>query len=302
MSKTTRKPKASRFTFKDFETMFPTDDTCLDWLREHLYPEGIFCKKCEMVRKHHRVAARKSFSCDYCGHHVHPTAGTIFHKSSTSLRTWFHAIYLMASTRCGVSAKQIERQTGVTYKTAWRMFTQIRKLLKDDTGPLGGKVEMDETYMGGRRKYGTGRPMRGDKKKTMVVGMVERGGRVKALVGESHSGAVLLGMAQEYILPRSTVFTDELPSYDGLSAMPKGYVHHRIKHSARVYVVGDIHTNSVEGFWSLIKRGIGGVYHAVSQKYLQSYLDEYSFRYNYRNSEEAMFRIFLRQIAFGSPA
>lgn len=302
MSKTTRKPKADRFTFKDFEAMFPTDDACLDWLREHLYPEGIFCKVCQETRKHHRVAKRKSFSCDYCGHHVHPTAGTIFHKSSTSLRTWFHAIYLMASTRCGISAKQIERQTGVTYKTAWRMFTQIRKLLKDDTGPLGGKVEMDETYMGGRRKYGTGRPMRGDKKKTMVVGMVERGGRVKALVGDSHSGAVLLGMAQEYILPNTTVFTDELPSYDGLSVMPKGYVHRRIKHSARIYVVGDIHTNSVEGFWSLIKRGIGGVYHAVSQKYLQSYLDEYSFRYNYRNSEEAMFRIFLRQIAFGTPS
>src|SRR5207253_6295795 len=151
------------------------------------------------------------------GHHVHPTAGTIFHKSSTSLRTWFHAIYLMASTRCGVSAKQIERQTGVTYKTAWRMFHQIRKLLKDDTGPLSGQVEMDETYMGGRRKYGTGRPMRGDKKKTMVVGMVERGGRVKALVGESHTRKTLLGIAREYILPASTVFTDELDAYVGLS-------------------------------------------------------------------------------------
>src|ERR1700730_17677133 len=161
--------KAERFTFKDFERMFPTDDACLDWLRDHLYPEGIFCKLCQTTRKHHRVAARKSYSCDFCGHHVHPTAGTIFHKSSTSLRTWFHAIYLMASTRCGISAKQIERQTGVTYKTAWRMFTQIRKLLKDDTGPLGGQVEMDETYDGGKLKYGTGRPMRGDKKKTMVV-------------------------------------------------------------------------------------------------------------------------------------
>ncbi len=293
-----KKSKATRFTFKDFERMFPTDDACLDWLREHLYPEGIYCKLCRQVRKHHRVASRKSFSCDHCGHHVHPTAGTIFHKSSTSLKTWFHAIYLMASTRCGVSAKQIERQTGVTYKTAWRMFKQIRQLLEDKSGPLGGEVEMDETYFGGRRKYGVGRPMRGDKKKTMVVGMVERGGRVKAMTGNSHSGAVLLGLATEHILPATTVFTDELPSYDGLDYMPmKGYVHKRIKHSARVYVVGDIHTNSVEGFWSLIKRGIGGVYHAVSQKYLQSYLDEYSFRYNHRFSEDAMFQIFLGQIA-----
>jgi transposase len=174
------KPKMERFTFKKFEGMFPNDASCLEWLRNHLYPEGVHCKVCDRVTKHHRDAKRPSYSCDNCGHHVHPTAGTIFHKSSTSLKTWFHAIYLMASTRCGISAKQIERETGVTYKTAWRMFHQIRKLLQEDIGPLSGSVEMDETYMGGVRKYGTGRPMRGDKKKTPVVGVVERKGRAKA--------------------------------------------------------------------------------------------------------------------------
>ena len=186
MSKTTRKPRPERFTFKDFEQMFPTDEACLDWLLAHLYPQGVFCKTCGMNRKHHKIASRRSYSCDYCGHHVHPTAGTIFHKSSTSMRTWFHAIYLMASTRCGVSAKQIERQTGVTYKTAWRMFHQIRKLLKDQTGPLGGGtgVEMDETFIGGRRKYGAGRKLRSDKKNTsIVVGMAERSGRVVRVPG-----------------------------------------------------------------------------------------------------------------------
>lgn len=292
------KPKMERFTFKDFEGMFPDDAACLEWLRGHLYPNGVFCKLCKKVTKHHRDAKRPSYSCDNCGHHVHPTAGTIFHKSPTSLKTWFHAIYLMASTRCGISAKQIERETGVTYKTAWRMFHQIRKLLQEDIGPLGGSVEIDETYYGGVRKKGTGRPMRGDKKKTPIVGVVERRGRAKAFTLENLKGSTLLSIAQEHILPESTVYTDELPAYDGLSYMPSyGYNHRRIKHAAKVYVVGDIHTNCVEGFWSLIKRGIGGVYHQVSQKHLQSYLNEYSFRYNHRFDSVPMFETFLLQVA-----
>lgn len=301
MSKTTREYDQKRFTFTDFDRMFPDDDACLDWLRAHLYPNGIYCKVCKTTRKHHKVASRKSYSCDHCGHHVHPTAGTIFHKSSTSLKTWFHAIYLMASTRCGISAKQIERQTGVTYKTAWRMFKQIRMLLQDDSGPMGGAVEMDETYIGGRRrlqtKKGSGRPAPGDKTKKAVVGIVQRGGRAKAMTLDAVTGANLMGLATEHILPASIVYTDELHGYDGLSHTNRGYQHRRIKHSAKVYVVGDIHTNSVEGFWSLIKRGLSGVYHAVSHKYLQMYLDEYSFRYSNRFSTRPMFELFLNRVA-----
>lgn len=273
MKETNKSPKMERFTFKHLEAMFPDDASCLEWLREYLYPNGFYCKLCKKVTLHHRDAKRPSYSCDYCGHHVHPTAGTIFHKSPTSLKTWFHAIYLMASTRCGISAKQIERETGVTYKTAWRMFNKVRTLLQEDSGPLSGSVEMDETYFGGTRKYGTGRPMRGDKTKTPIFGMVERKGRVKAFTIENVSGAVLLSHAREHVLPESTVYTDEMASYDGIANIQRkdglgnaGYRHRRIKHSARVYVVGDIRTNSVEGFWSLIKRGIGGVYHQVSQK------------------------------------
>ncbi|MGQ0641463.1 MAG: transposase [Gemmatimonadaceae bacterium] len=134
-----------RFTLKDLDKTFPSDDACLDWLRDFLYPEGIHCKRCGKTTKHHRVVSRRSYSCDVCGNHVHPTAGTIFHKSSTSLKTWFHAIYLMASTKSGVSAKRIEAATGVTYKTAWRMATQIRSMLFADGAPLAGPVEMDET-------------------------------------------------------------------------------------------------------------------------------------------------------------
>jgi len=294
-----RKPAMKPYTIKDFQAQFSDDATCLEWLRNYLYPDGIYCVKCEAATKHHRVASRPSYSCDRCGHHVHPTAGTIFHKSPTPLTTWFYAIYLMASTRCGVSAKQIQRETGVTYKTAWRMFKQIRSMLEEGGNPLGGKgkaVEMDEAYMGGRRKGQSGRPMVGDKVKTPVVGMVERNGRVKALVADDVKGSTLLGMVREHVLPASTVFTDELNGYDGIKHMQRGYIHNRIHHSSKVYVVGETHTNTVEGFWSLVKSGIRGVYHSVGKGYLQSYLNEYSFRYNRRFDETPMFVSFLHQV------
>src|SRR5260370_31136682 len=147
-----KRTKMTRYTFKDFDKQFPPDDVSLEWLNDFLYPDGIFCEPCGKITIHHRVASRKSYSCQFCGHHVHPTADTIYHKSSTSLKTWFHAIYLMASTRCGISAKQLERETGVTYKTAWRMFKQIRTMLSEDCNPLSGQVEADETFIGGLSK------------------------------------------------------------------------------------------------------------------------------------------------------
>src|SRR5205807_3641376 len=236
-----RKPKMRKYTKKDFDRQFPDDATCLEWLKSYLYPDGVFCEKCNRITKHHRIASRPSYSCDYCGHHVHPTAGTIFHKSPTPLTLWFHAIYLMASTRCGISAKQIERETGVTYKTAWRMFKQIRSMLDEEppfSGPgshegrLTRKVEVDEAYFGGRRKGGAGRPMRGDKGgKVTVVGLAQRQGRVKAVIADDATASTLNGIVKEHVLSGSTVFTDEWPGYNGLEA--RGYRHHRINHSAK---------------------------------------------------------------------
>jgi transposase len=290
-------PKHLRLTVETFLERFPNDEACLEYLKEKRYPGGItYCAKCEQDRKHHRVTGRPAYACDYCGSMISPMAGTIFEKSSTSLRLWFYAMYLMGSTRCGISAKQIQRETGVTYKTAWRMFRQIRTLLSDDDKLEGSKpVEVDEMYYGGRRKNGTGRPMRGDKVKTPVIGMVERKGRVKALAIPDTTARTLCGTVREFVLPDSTVFTDELPSYNTLS-QGKRYKHQRINHSSKVYVVGDIHTNTIEGFWSLVKRGIGGVYHSVSQKYLQTYLDEYSFRYNRRDQGNLIFTSILERV------
>jgi transposase len=298
------KPNMKPFTLRDFQKMFPDDASCLEWLFRRFYPEGkVFCDKCGRETLHHRVQSRPSYSCDFCGHHVHPTADTIFHKSPTKLTLWFYAIYLMAQTRCGISAKQIQRETGVTYKTAWRMFKQIRTMLEDENpsgpgtfdGKLTRKVEVDEAYFGGRRKGGAGRPMSGDKHgKQTVVGIAQREGRVKAVLADDAKMSTLNGIVKEHVLPGAIVFTDDWTGYNGLEA--RGYQHHRINHSAKIYVSGDVHTNTIEGFWSLVKRGLGGVYHNVGRHYLQSYLNEYSFRYNRRFDCQPMFVSFLNQI------
>jgi transposase len=292
-------PKELRFTVENFHRRFADDDACLEFLKEKRYPGGItYCAKCQQDRKHHRVTGRPAYACGYCGTMISPMAGTIFEKSSTSLRLWFYAMYLMGSTRCGISAKQIQRETGVTYKTAWRMFKQIRSLMADSAIQLQGSgVEMDETYIGGKSHGQAGRPRPGVDKKTCVVGLVERKGRVVAVAVNNSTRATLHGIAKERILPESTVFTDTLPAYNGLDKIDgMGYEHRRINHSAGVYVVGDVHTNTIEGFWSLVKRGISGVYHAVSRKYLQTYLDEYSFRYNRRDQGNLIFTSILERV------
>src|SRR5215211_8300413 len=182
-----------RYTIRDFNRDYPDDAACLERLRKRRYPDGSTCEKCERETKYHRDAERQSYSCQWCGHHVHPTAGTIFHKSTTPLKLWFYAVFLMAQTRCGISAKQLERELGVTYKTAWRMFNKIRSMLQDDGDePLGGTVEMDETYMGGKRR-GTKRGRPGeDSHKTPVFGMAQRQGRVVAKAVPNARAATLM--------------------------------------------------------------------------------------------------------------
>jgi transposase len=253
-----------------------------------------------------------AYACERCGNHIYPLAGTIFEKSTTSLYLWFYAIYLMSATKCGISAKQIQRETGVTYKTAWRMFKQIRTLMSEEISLEGSSVEVDEMYAGGHRKGLRGRPGVGDRKKVPVVGIAQRDtpekkGRVIARVTKDTKMETPQGMVREYVLPKSTVYTDEFLGYGNLGLVrdenhkDMGYRHRRVNHSEGVYVTSafgeSIHTNTIEGFWSLIKRGIGGTHHAVSAKYLQSYLDEYSFRYNRRDVPRPMFKQLLEQVS-----
>jgi transposase len=298
MAKKSRKqPKSpmQRYTLKDMQREFPDDETCLDWLFNYRWPQGITCKNCGVINaKHHYIASRKSYSCQECGHHVHPTAGTIFHKSSTPLTLWFYAIYLMAQTRTGISAKQLERELGVTYKTAWRMFTLIRSRLEDGGdafGSNGGDVEIDETYIGGVRKGKRGRGAAG---KTPVVGAVERKGRVKAQVTPNVQSQTVLPFIEETIDTNATVHTDELNVYNKLGE--KGYTHERIAHNEGVFVIGNVHTQTIEGFWAQIKNAVRGVHHGVDSRYLQFYVNEYAFRYNHRNDATPMFQTILGRV------
>ncbi len=280
-----------KYTIRNFNQDFPDDDACLESIVQMLYPEGTVCRACNEVRPHHKLTNRKAYSCDYCGTHVYPLAGTIFEKSRTPLKSWFYAMFLMASTRCGISAKQLERELGVTYKTAWRMFKQIRTLMAEDGGMLRGTVEVDETFVGGRPRQRQSRkgPRSKDDPtaKKPVVGMVERGGQVKAWVTDDVRARTIRPLMEGHVIPASMVFTDEAAQY-GL-VRRSGYQHRRVNHAALVYVDGDVHTNTIEGFWSLLKNGIRGVYHSVGKDHLQTYVNEYAFRYNHRADSQSMF-------------
>jgi transposase-like protein len=212
-------------------------------------------------------------------------------------------MWIMTSTRCGVSAKQLERELGVTYKTAWRMFNLIRNRLmtQDYQGPLTGEVEMDETFVGGKPRESYRREVAAKgwnmqtaywDKKAVVFGAVERGGKVRAEVVPNSRGHVVRNKARELALPASTAYTDD---YRGYNKLAGHFTHKRINHSARIYVDGDTRTQTIEGFWSLTKNGIRGTYHSVSKKWLQGYLNEYAWRYNHRDDNEAMFRLLLKR-------
>ncbi|HEX6205733.1 MAG TPA: IS1595 family transposase [Solirubrobacterales bacterium] len=293
-------------TYPQFIERFPDNDACLEYLKERFFPDGTECPKCGKASKFHRIKGRSAYSCQFCGNHVYPTAGTIFHKSTVSLQLWFYAIYLLSSTRCGISAKQLEREIGVTYKTAHRMFKQIRTLLSEgEEGPLSGEVEVDETFHGGKPRAYTnkGRKEAAQRKyevKAQVVAMVERRGRVRAWVVDDRTKPTLHGMIREHVLPASMIFTDEWMPYVGIERHFKG--HRRIKHKQGIYVEGDTHTQTVEGFFGLFKTGVRGVYHSVSQRYLQNYLDEYAFRYNRRYGREPMFWAILNRVQKANPA
>ena len=292
-----KKSPMEKYTLKQFLAEFPTDAACLEWLKNYRFPNGIFCKVCGRVTKHHPANTRPSYTCQECGHHVHPTAGTVFHKSSTSLTIWFYTAFLMSQTRGGVSAKAVQRETGVTYKTAWRMCNEFRKMLAEDHDPFGGEVEMDKSYYGGeeKNKHANKRTEnnrgRSTKTKAPVFGMVERGGNLIAQTVDNVQSKTIMPIVNASIEKGTEVYTDEFNAYNSLRSM--GYQHGVVPHKEKIFVLGKAHTNTIEGFWSLSKNGIRGTYHAVSDKYLQNYLNEYAFRYNHRNDVTPMFLTFL---------
>jgi transposase len=290
----------------EFMRRFPDDEACMDFLwRERFSEDGIHahCTHCGEITpfKAYETKQRrgKARTCTRCGTHMSVLAGTIFEGSSTSLHLWFYAMYLMASTRCGISAKQLERELGVTYKTAWRMFNRIRNdLMNDlDDGPLNGEVEADETAWGGRpRRKGTAaQGARHREAKPTVLGMVERGGRVRARVIPARRGEGLSRELRQHINPDSILYTDDWVAYKPLAH--EGYDHRVINHSAGSYVEGDRYTNTIEGFFGNMKTGMRGAYKKISRRWLQSYVDEYAWRWNARRKPDSLFGQLLARAA-----
>jgi hypothetical protein len=236
------------------------------------------------------MTKRRAFACQECGHHIYPAADTIFHKSRTNLTKWFFAMYLMTSTRHGVAAKEIQRQLGVTYKTAWRMCHELRKLMAqaDDHRPMSGHVEIDETLVGGRERKETSKKA-GRTNKSIVMGMVEREGIIRAGVIDDVMAGTVEHVVFTNVQRGSKISTDEARYYSRL-ASDGPYIHGRVNHQNDEWVRGEWSTNAVEGHWSLLKRAIRGTHVSVSRKHLWKYVSEFSYRRNNRHSHLAMFR------------
>jgi transposase-like protein len=282
--------KSVKYTVKEFNAQFPDDRACLDFIFTTRWPDGGKCK-CGKSDCFHPVQGRRTYACAWCGTQISPTAGTIFHKSETSLKSWFFAMFLMSSSKNGVAAKELERQLGVTYKCAHRMGHKIRQLMQNDGGMMSGIVEADETFIGGLSKnmHKGKRKVRGTGGigKTPVIGVLERGGNVQAKVVGDITSQTLLSNIADNVEKGTTVCTDEWCGYNPLTKA--GLKHQRVSHGAREYVRNNVHTNSIEGFWSQLKRSINGTFHHVSKQHLQSYVNEFVYRYNLRQAENPIF-------------
>jgi transposase-like protein len=287
--------------FSFFEK-FPTEESVIKYFIQVRYPDGATCPHCGAVK--HKIYRQKNtpklFDCQNCKNTFSIFKDTIFEKSDTDLRKWFYAIHLILNSKKGISGYQLMREIKVTYKTAWRMLKKIREAMSNEHLELFKEIsEIDETYVGGRprkqsKKDDDDKPQGGLRgrgtNKTPVIGIVNRAlNKVVAKVatmneeGKKLSGKQLIAFIKETVEKESTIYSDEFTGYSQVSK--NGYTHEKVDHS-KEYAIGSIHTNSIESFWSVLKRGIIGIYHHISTKYLQLYVNEFAFRWNNRGSDD----------------
>jgi len=281
------------FSVREFFVRFPDDDACLEHIMNVRYGgTTMVCATCGVEDRFHKLRERRVYACQHCRHQIAPTANTIFHDTRTPLVSWFYAIYLFVTTRHGVSGKELQRQLGVTYKTGWRIGQQIRTLMGsvDEFVALKGHVEIDEAFIGGRIRRAEGKPR---DNKTVVVAMKERGGPMRAEVAPDTKTKTLRKMVLENVQPYTTVSTDEHHGYRLLSGAQ--YDHGTVNHHQKEWAKTDPetgvrhHVAHVESFWFLFKRSIRSTHIHVSAKYMNRYLDEFTFRSNHREMGNAMF-------------
>ncbi len=264
-------------------SQFSEPDAAAEYLEGIRWPDGVVCPKCgESEREPYRLMgqSRRLWKCRACRKQFTVTVGTIFESSHIPLNKWLLAFYLLCSSKKGMSAHQLHRSLDVTYKTVWFMFHRIRHAMEQDGsgGPLGGVVEVDETYVGGKgRAHQKGRSTA---QKSPVVALVERGGRVRSFYAANVTSYVLKGAVRDHVEREARLMTDDFASYKG--ALKYVGSHDTIGHSRGVYARGDIHTNTVESYFATLKRGVNGTYHHISRAHLPRYLSEFDFRHNTR--------------------
>lgn len=277
---------------------FKDEKTCIAFYEQIRWGGSPVCPHCGSIKAPYRT--NRGFRCSEkaCAKKFTVKVGTIFQQSHIPLRTWFAAMYLITSHKKGISSLQLHRDLNITQKTAWFLLHRLREMLKAETpAMLTNKVEIDETYIGGKegnRHFNKriGNYGRGENGKAVVLGLVERNGKVYAQRIPTNKAEHIVPIIKNKVQKGSTMLTDEWYAYTGLSE----YTHKTIQHSLKVYVKGDIHTNTIENFWSVLKRGLYGIYHYTSKKHLNRYLDEFCARYNTRELNEAdRFEKFLHQ-------
>jgi IS1 family transposase len=288
------KKRIHQMTVAQWEAAFPAEDECCAYLVGHRWPEGVACPRCGATKIYSLPSRPWHWQCHQCADHGYRFShitGTIFENTNKPLRDWFRVIHLMLTSKKGMSALQIYRMMGFgSYKTAWYMCHRIRVALQDhDFQQLIGIVELDETFIGGkkhnRHKSDRDGPKGGPSGKIAVVGAVSRSKKTVVARVLDRVTKVTVGkfVAETVATKVSVLCTDEWPGY---KLLDKFYERGSVDHSREQYVMGAIHTNTIEGFWSLLKRGIMGSYHKVSRKYLPLYVAEFCFRYNNRENED----------------
>lgn len=276
--------KATKYSLVDLKKDFPDDATTVEFIFDARHS-----RMCSCGGTYKRLKDRRQFQCSKCRYQIAPTAGTIFHKSDTALSLWFHAIWVFSNAKSGISAKEMERQLGVTYKTAWRILKLIRMALGQGGKKLKGDVEMDEAYFGGHHYAGKNNKNMGAamSKKATVIGAVERGGSMKAEVAPNAQAETIGQFLGKNVAQDGTrLLTDQSNRYNNIA---KGYDRHMVNHSKSEFVQGDVHVNHIETFWAHVKPSMKGTHKVISKQYLQSYLDGFVFHYNNRSNDNRRF-------------
>jgi transposase-like protein len=278
----------SEFNLPELIEQFGSEDKCHAYLEELRWPDGVKCPRCGSD-KISRIATRRQFDCDACRYQFSVRVGTLFHDSKLPLWKWFLAVYMMGESKKGVSANQLKRMLGVSYKTAWYLCHRIRAAMHDESAPLlRGIVEADETYVGGKVRRGTYGSRREASQhrydnKAVVLGAVERGGKVRLrLAPDARSETVKDFLSDVISDDAEAIYTDENRVYHGIA--DENTRHETVNHSAEEWVHAQVHTNTVESVWSLFDRSVIGAYHKLSVKHMGAYLDEAAFRWNNREN------------------